>query len=104
MRQLLRLLVTTMAANPLQMVRNAAYYALDAVLSACSVRASPCAPLMQGFTCYAWPLRVLLALISACSVRARRPSCACVMCHGSPLEGVFLALYQGGCCGRAACR
>ena len=38
MQQLLRLLVTTMAANPLQTVRNAAYYALDAVLGACSVR------------------------------------------------------------------
>ncbi len=42
MRQLLRLLVTTMAANPLQFVRNAAYYALDAVLGACSVRTPRC--------------------------------------------------------------
>ena len=37
LRQLLHLLVTTMAANPLSTVRNAAYYALDAVLSACTV-------------------------------------------------------------------
>ena len=37
MRHLLHLIVTTMAANPLSTVRNAAYYALDAVLSACTV-------------------------------------------------------------------